>query len=108
MVYGIGGNADIGFGVVRQDWITAVRVTGAAREVAASHVHLETAAGTEGVIDVAEVDSQAIDVIRPQRLWLGRRLPVHGADYTVHEQHSTSVGLYLDKLGDKIGVAAVG
>src|SRR5262245_62508313 len=104
MVHGIGSNADIGFGVVGKDRIATVRVTSAARKVAAGHVHLETVAGTEGVMDVAQVDGQAIDVIRSQRLWLGRRIPVHGAYHTVHEQHSPSIGLYLYKFSDKIGV----
>src|SRR5262245_48597791 len=108
MMHGIGGNADIRFSVVCQNRIAAVCVTGAAREVAAGYVHLDTVAGTEGVTDIAQVDGQAIDLIRPQRLWLGRRIPVHGAYHAVHEQHGTSVGLYLDELSDKIGVAAVG
>ena len=78
MVHGIGGNADIGFAVVGQDRMAAVRVTGAAREVAAGHVHLETVAGTEGVMDIAQVDGQAIDVIRQM---------LSDACGTVHEQH---------------------
>src|SRR5262249_11832508 len=85
MVHGIGGDTDIGVAVVGQDRMAAVRVTGAAWEVAAGHVHLETVAGTERVMDIAQVNCQAIDVIRPQRLWLGRRIPVHGAYHTVHE-----------------------
>ena len=45
MVHGIGGDADIGFGVVCQDRIAAVCVTGAAREVAAGHVHRQSFKG---------------------------------------------------------------
>src|SRR5262245_41042312 len=108
MVHGIGGHTDIGVGVVGQDRMAAVRVPGAAREVAAGHVHLNTVAGVESVMDITQVDGQAIDLIRPQRLWLGCRIPVHGADHTVHEQHGTSVGLHLNELGDKVGVTAVG
>src|SRR5262249_1535723 len=56
----------------------------------------------------AQVEGQAIDLIRPQRLWFGRLIPVHGAGHTVHAQHSPSIGLYLNEFSDKIGVAAVG
>ena len=85
MMHGIGCNADIGFAVVRQDRMAAVRVPGAAREVAAGHVHLETVTGTEGVRDIAQMDGQAIDVIWPQRLGLARFIPVHSADHSVHD-----------------------
>jgi hypothetical protein len=55
-----------------------VRVPGAAREVAAGHVYLETGAGTEGVVDIAQVDGQAIDVLRPQRCaWVCSRMARH-------------------------------
>jgi hypothetical protein len=38
---------------------------------------------------------------------LARRVMIHGADHTIHQQHGAPVGVKVDQLGDNIGVGAV-
>jgi len=62
----VGGNADVGFGVVRQYRVTAVGIAGAAREIAAGHVDLDALAGSESMVDMAEGDREPLDAIGHQ------------------------------------------
>ena len=52
MVHGIGGDADVGFGIMHQYQIATVRIAGAAREVATGDVDLNPAAGAKRVMDM--------------------------------------------------------
>jgi hypothetical protein len=56
VVNGVGGDADIGLGVVGEDRIAAVGVARAPWEIAARDVDLYAVAGIKGMVDMAEVD----------------------------------------------------
>src|SRR6266571_4625899 len=106
MVHGGGGDADIGISVVRQHRIAAVGVAGPARKIAAGDVDLYPVAGGEGVMDVAELDGQALDLTRNQVVGHARTVAVHRPHNAVHQQHGAPVGVEVDQLGDKVGVGA--
>jgi hypothetical protein len=56
MVHRIGGNVDVRRCVVCEYRVAAVRVADTTRKIAAGDVHLQSAAGGEGMMDIAKMN----------------------------------------------------
>ena len=104
MVYRIGGDMDVRRRVVCQYHVAAVGVADTARKIAAGDIHLQAAAGGKGMMDIAEMNRQRIDLVRRQVLRSDGSVAIHRPHHSVHEQHRTAIRLQLNQLRHKIRI----
>jgi hypothetical protein len=107
MVHRIGGDVDVRRGVVCEYRVAAVRVADTTRKIAASDIDLQSAAYSEGMMDIAKMNRWRTDLVRRQVLGSGRGIPIHRPHHSVHKQHRTAIRVQLDQLCHKIRITTV-